>query len=253
MTVTGKFDDWALHAYVDNEVSGEQRAEIERFLRSEPEVAQRVDSWRRQREMLKQAFDSVLDEPLPHSLKAALRAPVGFVAKPYLTMAAALALLLMGGLAGWYSAIETGRVDVANVAREAIAAHEVYAVEVRHPVEVGAEDKAHLQAWLSKRVGTPFNVPDLSAEGYTLLGGRLLAAADRPAAQLMYEDAAKNRITIFLTSERENGETALHVEEKGKLVACYWRDGKLAFAVAGEMARDPMMKLATAIYKQFDS
>jgi anti-sigma factor RsiW len=249
----GKIDDWALHAYVDNEVSGEQRAEIELLLRNNPELAQKVDAWSRQRDLLKQAFDGVLAEPLPPSLAATLRDGSGLAARPYLAMAAALALLLLGGLAGWFVAHETAPDQVASIAREAIAAHEVYTVEVRHPVEVGADDKAHLQAWLSKRVGTPFTVPDLSAQGYTLLGGRLLASGDGPAAQLMYEDAARNRVTIFLTGQPEDNETALHVEEKGKLIACYWRDGKLAFAVAGELERGPMMKLAEEIYDQFES
>ena len=174
---TGKIDDWALHAYVDNEVSGEQRAEIEELLRADPEIAQRVGSWRRQRDVLKQAYDGVLAEPLPPSLTATLRHGGSFRARPYLAMAAAMALLLMGGLAGWFLSLETGYSKVADIAQQALAAHAVYSGEVRHPVEVRADDKLHLQAWLSKRVGTPFKVPDLSAEGYSLLGGRLLASS----------------------------------------------------------------------------
>ena len=251
---SGKIDDWALHAYADNEVSGEQRAEIEQLLRADPELAQRVDSWRRQRDMLKQAYDGVLAEPTPTSLVATLRHGGGLKARPYLAMAAALALLAIGGLAGWFLSLQTATgTAVAGIAQQALAAHAVYAAEVRHPVEVRADDKPHLQSWLSKRVGTPFKVPDLTAEGYALLGGRLLAANGQPAAQLMYENAASNRITIFLIAQPQAGGTTLHVEQQGALIACYWRDGKLGFAVAGEMAREPMMKLAEAVYEQFES
>lgn len=250
---TDRIDEWALHAYVDNEVSGEQRAEIEAKLRADPELAKTVDAWRRQRDLLKQAYDSVLDEPLPRSLAATLRTGGAPAFRPYFAMAAALALVIFGGLGGWFLKNDVVSPGVAEIAQEALTAHELYAVEVRHPVEVSGDDRQHLQAWLSKRVGVPFNVPDLTAEGYSLLGGRLVAAGERPAAQLMYEDAKRNRVTIFLTSQPENDETAVHVEERGKLITCYWRDGKLAFAVAGEMAKDPMMKLAKAIYEQFDS
>ena len=253
MMSNGKIDEWALHAYVDGEVSGEQQAEIEAFLRSDPEAAARVDAWRRQRDALKSTYDGILAEPLPPSLEASLGHGSGLASRPYLAMAAALALLLLGGLAGWFMAVDNGLAEAGNIARQAIIAHEVYAVEVRHPVEVSGAEKDHLQAWLSKRVGTAFAVPDLTAEGYTLLGGRLLAAGDRPAAQLMYEDANHNRITIFLTSEPGDQETALHVEQEDKLIACYWLDGKLGFAVAGEMAREPMMKLAHVIYEKFES
>jgi anti-sigma factor RsiW len=250
---TNRIDDWALHAYVDNEVSDQQRAEIEAVIAANPDIARKVEDWRRQRSLLKQAFDPALDEPLPASLKATLRSGGSFAARPYLAMAAALALLLLGGLAGWSLRQETSSALVADIANDALAAHEVYSVEVRHPVEVEAGDEAHLQAWLSKRLGTPFRVPDLTAEGYALLGGRLLASNHGPAAMLMYEDHARNRVSVYLTSQQVDQETSLHVEQKGKLIACYWRAGKLAFAVAGEMERDPMMKLAEAVYEAFES
>ena len=250
---TDRIDEWALHAYVDNEVSGEQRAEIEARLRADPELAKTVDAWRRQRDLLKQTFDSVLDEPLPRSLAATLRTGGAPAFRPYFAIAAALALLIFGGLGGWF--LKNGQpVPMAtSIAQDALAAYEVYSVEVRHPVEVAADDPQHLRTWLSKRVGVDFKVPDLVAEGYSLVGGRLLPAGDQPAAMLMYEDATKNRIALVLTAEPKGEETALHVEQKGKLIACYWRSEKLAFAVAGEMAEEPMMKLAKAIYEQFDS
>jgi anti-sigma factor RsiW len=167
-------------------------------------------------------------------------------------MAAAVALLLVGGLAGWFLGQEAGGPAVAGVARQAIDAHRVYAAEIRHPVEVRADDKSHLQAWLSKRVGTPFAVPDLSAEGYSLLGGRLLAEGGTPSALLMYEDKAGQRISILLTPGRDGAGSALHVESEGGLIACYWNDHGLAFAVAGALGREPMMKLAEAIYERFE-
>ena len=40
---TGSLEDWALHAYVDDEMSSEQRAEIEQLLLAEPELARKVE------------------------------------------------------------------------------------------------------------------------------------------------------------------------------------------------------------------
>lgn len=76
-------------------------------------------------------------------------------------------------------------------ARRAALAHAVYAPEVRHPVEVAAVEKAHLAAWLSKRLEAEVRAPDLGGAGFALLGGRLLpgealsGAASLPAAQFM--------------------------------------------------------------------
>lgn len=246
-------EDWELHAYADGELSPEQRAEVEARLARDPEAARKVADWKRQRALLKSAFGGVLDEPVPPQLAATLRAAAAPARlSPWLAMAAALLLLLCGGLAGWFLRGETAPVTMASLGEEALAAHSVYAVEVRHPVEVAGDDKAHLQAWLSKRVGTAFTVPDLAEEGYTLLGGRLLSGADGPAAMLMYEDQKGQRLSVLLASPGTDMETALKVEEQGKLIACTWQDGKLAVAVAGEMARDPMMVLAKAVYGKLE-
>jgi anti-sigma factor RsiW len=251
MTASGKYDEWALHAYVDGEVAGESCAEIEAHLRANPEDAARVEAWRRQGTALKAAYDGALAEPVPASLAATLRAAGTWRAHPFMAVAAALLLLIMGGLGGWFLGQDRAPFSP-GIADQALAAHGVYASEIRHPVEVAASDRAHLQAWLSKRVGKPFGIPELAGEGYSLLGGRLLAVAEGPAAQLMYEDADKRRITVFVMAAAGAGEAALQVATRGDLVACYWRDGGLGFAVAGEMDRDHMMRLARVIYDQLE-
>ena len=60
-----------------------------------------------------------------------------------------------------------------EIGSRAIAAHLIYANEKRHVVEVGADDEEHLVGWLSNRLGTELKAPDFSAEGYSLVGGRL--------------------------------------------------------------------------------
>jgi anti-sigma factor RsiW len=250
---TELMNDWALHAYVDGELSAEQRADVEALIARDPEAARKVADWKRQRALLKTAFDGVLDEPVPRPLAAALReraAPSRV--SPWLAMAAAVLLLLFGGLAGWFLKGETSPTTMADLGQQALQAHTVFAVEVRHPVEVPGTDKAHLQAWLTKRVGTAFHVPDLTEQGYTLLGGRLLSGDEGPAAMLMYEDQKGQRLSVLLASPGTDLETGLKVQESGNLIACTWQDGKLAVAVAGEMARDPMMVLAKAVYEKLE-
>src|SRR5690606_13281940 len=114
-------------------------------------------------------------------------------------VAAALVLVMLGGVIGW-----TGRDAVTPVEASsdrlidsAVVAHALYSGENRHAVEVTAADRDHLVSWLSNRVTQPVNPPDLSAEGFALVGGRLLPPSEYtetgPAAQLMYENAASER------------------------------------------------------------
>jgi anti-sigma factor RsiW len=50
-----------------------------------------------------------------------------------------------------------------SVFDDAIAAHRTFSVETRHPVEVGANEEAHLVQWLSKGLGHRLIVPDLDS------------------------------------------------------------------------------------------
>ena len=43
-------------------------------------------------------------------------------------------------------------------------------METRHPVEVGADEEAHLVQWLSKHPGYRLIVPDLNSLGFRLMG-----------------------------------------------------------------------------------
>jgi anti-sigma factor RsiW len=244
-------ENWMLHAYADGELGAHERREIEERLASDPAAKAEVEAWLTQKSALKDAFDPVLNEPVPAAVKAVFRPRVRAWLRPAL-MAAGLALLMIGAAAGWFAAHEWSPMRTASFVDRAIVAYEVYAPEVRHPVEVTANEHDHLARWLSKRIGQPLKIPDLTSEGLTLLGGRLLAAEDRPAAQLMYEDAEKRRITIFLASNTGGGDTAFLITEKGPVTACYWLDERLGFVVTGETGRDKVMAVANAVYRQFE-
>ncbi len=55
--------DEELHGFVDGEIEGERRAAIADFLASSPVDAARVESWRRQNEIIRAAFARVEGEP----------------------------------------------------------------------------------------------------------------------------------------------------------------------------------------------
>jgi anti-sigma factor RsiW len=245
-------ENWALHAFADGELEGDERAAMERLLVDNEEARKALSSINHQKSELRKAYNDVLDEPVPLSLLATAQGHGGRSILPYAAMAASVALVLVGGMAGWYAAQQSESLQAASLERRALIAHEIFAVEVKHPFEVAAAEQEHLQKWLSKRVGADVKIPDLDAEGFSLLGGRLLAGENSPAGQLMYETADKQRLTVFISVNEDGKDEALRLEQHGKLVTCYWRDGKLAVAVTGEMAKDEMMVTAKNVYDQMD-
>jgi anti-sigma factor RsiW len=247
-------ENWAINAYADGELDPLERSNVERLLESDADARRVLDGIQRQTQALKAAYDSALTEPLPHTLRATVSGRTERRIGPYSAIAASLAMLVLGTAGGWYTAYETGSTLVADTGRRAINAHEVFAVEVKHPVEVGANESDHIEKWLTKRIGVNVRIPDLASAGYTFIGGRLLAAEDRPAGQLMYEDSNKKRLTVFVQSNPggEDDET-IRVREKGAVISCYWAEHKLAMALTGDLPRDDMMKLAQEVYEQMEN
>lgn len=67
--------DAELNAYVDGELLPERRAQVELWLAESPEVLGRVESWRRQNEIIQAAFSRTAHETLPASMAHVLSPP----------------------------------------------------------------------------------------------------------------------------------------------------------------------------------
>lgn len=134
-----------LHAYVDGELPAERRADVEAWLAAQPEDGERVQSWRAMAEMLHARYDSVAQEPVPARLELERleRRPRHWL---YGAAAAVLVAFVAGGTAGWLAhGAANAPSTFQSFTTDALDAHRLYVVEVRHPVEVGGNERDHLQ------------------------------------------------------------------------------------------------------------
>src|SRR5262245_61717545 len=134
-----------LHAYVDGELPPDRREAVEAWLATHADDGARVAAWRAQIDTLRSRFGGVAAEPVPARLSLDRitnqgRRWVGVAA------AATIAAFVIGSAAGWWargaSAAAPNEFDVYTA--EAVDAHKLYVVEVRHPVEVPATDASHM-------------------------------------------------------------------------------------------------------------
>jgi anti-sigma factor RsiW len=246
-------DEARLHAYVDGVLDEGERAAAEAYLAAHPEEAARARAYRAQNEALHRAFDPVLDEQHRLSVEAPTRPRWRGAAAIAATFVAGAAIgAVLHAMLGGGPAATQARA----IARQAAVAHAAYRPEVRHPVEVEAGDEAHLVAWLSKRLDTPVRAPSLAADGYRLLGGRLLPpageAGDAPVALFMYESAQGRRLSLLVRREPGSGDTAFRFAQQGQTRVFYWIDGPLGYALAGEIGRDELSSLARSVYRQLN-
>ncbi len=240
-----------LQAYVDRQLDPARAAEVEAYLSSHLDEAERIAAYRVQNEALHAVFDQVLEEGVPPAM---LRPRRWNWLRQGIRVAAAVAFFTLGIAGGWWLRGPGGVTAVpaaALLAERAVLAHSVYVPEVRHPVEVGADEETHLVKWLSKRLGSEIKAPKLAEAGFTLVGGRLLPDAPSPAAQFMYEDAEGRRITLYLrTGAWENRTTAFRWLRQGNVAVYYWIDQSIGYALAGAMEKDELWRLANIVYEQ---
>ncbi len=246
-------ENWALNAYADGELDFAERAAVEKQLAENPEARLVLESIQRQKALLHKTYDADLGDTVPHSLTKLIEGGGTRRIGPYAAMAASVALLILGGSGGWIAAQQYPVTAVESFSTRAINAHTVYTAEFKHPVEVPASEQEHLQTWLSKRVGTPFKIPDLSSKGYSFIGGRLLAEDGTPAGFLMYEDAAKKRLTMYVAANIGEKPSAMLIEYRGKLMSCYWAELNLVYAIVGEQTAEIMLPIAELAHDGFDS
>jgi len=242
-----------LQAYVDGALAPERRQEVEAHLAANSDTAERLTAYRAQIDLIHTLYDPVLDEPVPTRLKPDHIARRG---RWIGGAVAATVLVLVGGLAGWWGrgwdrkALPTPEQEFAH---RAAAAYAVFTPEVRHPVEVGADAEKHLVTWLSKRLKAKLRAPLLSANGFRLVGGRLLSESGGPAALFMYEDETGRRLTLYV--RRHEGpidETAFRYTYEGDIGVFYWIDNQLSYAIAGRMDKDSLLALSRVVYSQLD-
>jgi anti-sigma factor RsiW len=255
-----------LHALVDGRLAPEAAAALRRRLAADPAAQALADAWQAQRAALRALHAPVEALELPASLLAAADRAASAHARTaqwwrWGGMAASVVLAFgMGWVAsghwrGGVDATVAAGSPAHRFAEQAAVAHVVFQPEVRHPVEVPAAQQQHLVQWLSKRLGRPLKVPVLSAQGYELLGGRLLPGDDGVRAQFMYQNAAGERMTLYVGAIKAAhsaaaGETAFRFLDDGPVPGFYWVDQGFGYAIAGKLSRPALQELATAVYRQ---
>jgi anti-sigma factor RsiW len=213
------------------------------------------DSFERETQLLRRAFDPVMTEPIPARMY--LRNPSWH---EYARAAAFVAAGLALGLAlPWAHRAAVAPATVPVVAATALPeraarAYLVYSPEVRHPVEVDAKEQEHLVKWLSKRLDVGLKVPALTGEGFELLGGRLLPGPEGPVAHFMYQDASGKRLTLYV-SRRGKSESlsAFRFAQQGRVNVFYWIDRECGYALSGEVDRGQLARVADVVYHQLEN
>jgi anti-sigma factor RsiW len=257
MTAQRRIGEYELNAFIDGELAPAEQAAVEEVLADSSADLALVQELRGLNDAIRARYaDRLVAPPMPAIEARMARFGRGWLALPRgsARVAASVALALTAAVAGYAVRGLMGepRGPEAAFVATAMGAHTVYVPEVRHPVEVRA-DEAHLVRWLAKRVGADVRAPALASLGWKLMGGRLLPDQEgHPAAQFMYEDGSGRRLTLYVRKETGLDNTAFRFFERDGFGAFYWIDRPLAYAVTGRLTREELTALANAVYAQLE-
>lgn len=245
-----------LMAYLDDALPAADRADFEARLAGDEAGLAELAALRRQGDAISALYRPVEAEAVPARLDPH-RLALGQArrCRRHLAIAASIAAALVLGLAAGMTLRPAPAAPALydRLIADAVSAHTVYAAESRHAVEVAGSEGAHLSAWLSDRLGMDLVPPDLSEAALSFLGGRLLPApglAGGRAAQLMYENAEGERITLYITPARGVDGPELETVRFGPDSALYWADERVTCTIVGAVPPEALQALAGTVFGQ---
>ena len=106
------------------------------------------------------------------------------------------------------------------------------------PVDVLSSDRHTVKPWLDARLGVSPPAPDLSAQGYPLLGGRVEVIGQQPVPTLVYRH---NEHTISVVAQPASTATiAPSARASGGYNMVAWSGGGFAFTAVSDLEADEL-------------
>ena len=234
-------DELQLNAYCDGELDPVSANEFERRLANDESLKARharLLSLRRAMRSLPQAdvpsglqarIQSKLDAERPSNVTALRRRSWSFQA---LAAAAVFGAVISSAVMMTMEQYDQRE----NVASQVVAGH-IRSLLAPQPFDMASSDRHTVKPWFTARLPASPQVPDLAAQGFALLGGRVDVVGHDPVATVVYRHAAH---TVSLTTLRP-GQSVSEQTIAGYNVRS-WSDGDFTYVAVSDL---PSADLAT--------
>jgi anti-sigma factor RsiW len=236
-----------LPAYLDNEL------EVADIIRIEQHLAECADcrGARDQAMALRTALTGadLYERPasgLERKVRGAVRAEAGGARwvwpawVKWIPVAGALAAGVFGTLL-----LTRGLAQRTTIAGDIVTSH-IRSLEADHLVDVKSSDQHTVKPWFQGKLDFSPPVPDLSARGWELVGGRMDYAGGRAVAALVYR-RRNHEINVFVWPAQGGGKSSIREREARGYQILEWNSGGMSYWAISDLNRAELTELAHAL------
>ena len=254
-----------LHALLDGELDAGHSRDVETHVAACPACADKLKSLRAMREAmaganLKQAAPAHLrgriEAALP-SPSALVTAPSGFFRPSRRTFFSGFAVgtALSAALAASLVLTVVGNDQERTIANEVVSAH-IRSLQPGHLTDVETSDQHTVKPWFNGKLDVAPPVIDLTAQGFTLIGGRLDYVNGEPVASIVYR-RRKHVINLFVAQHLGARHAGAKTETIQGFNVRHWREEGLDFwavsDIDGAELDEFVQKFGTALHSPSSS
>jgi anti-sigma factor RsiW len=229
-----------LHALMDGELDAGHAREVEEHIAGCPACAAQLAAYR-------EMSQAIATAKMKYTAPLALRRRIEAALPPPQTRAPSRRAVLRGFAFGSaVSAIAaTGLVaivlredELQRVQSEIVSAH-LRSLQAGHLTDVISTDQHTVKPWFNGKLDVSPPVIDLTAQGFTLIGGRLDYVDARAIGAVVYKRRA-HVINLFVAQTSNTERRAAKIETlQGFNIRC-WRDRGLNFWAVSDLAADEL-------------
>ncbi len=130
--------------------------------------------------------------------------------------------------------------DQRRVLDEVVSAH-LRSLQAQHLIDVQSSDQHTVKPWFNGRLDVAPPVADLTAQGFTLLGGRLDYVDAKPVAAIVYRRRV-HIINLFCAPAPGSGRRAATLESLHGFNVRRWSDNGLNLWAVSDINADELME-----------
>jgi anti-sigma factor RsiW len=235
-----------VHALIDGELDAGHASEVEAHVASCPRCAAQLRDFRVMRQALAApALRRQAPAALRARIEAALPSPRAAVAPSRRSLLKGLAMgsVLSGALAAGLVVFVVRQEEDQRILGDVVSAH-LRSLQGDHLIDVQSSDQHTVKPWFNGRLDVAPPVIDLTAQGFTLIGGRLDYIDGRPVAAIVYKRRAHviNLFVASVTAQVTGPERRATIDQVQGFNIWRWTRSDLGFWAASDINAEELQE-----------